>query len=90
MEGDVMPETDLYEKINSYSSQVSLRNATSQPHLNFAAQKGGCSRPNHGHTHLNSKVFRCCLNSNDYSLQTDICLLENASHFFMNVVYCCL
>ena len=29
------------------------------------AKRGGCSRPNHGHTHLNSKVFRCCLNSNN-------------------------
>ena len=55
----------MFDYIFRYSSQVSLRTATSQPHLNFAAQKGGCSRPNHGHTHLNSKVFRCCLNSNN-------------------------
>ena len=66
----------MSDYIFRYSSQVSLRTATSQPHLNFAAQKGGCSRPNHGHTHLNSKVFRCCLNSNSLS----------SIQFFLNLI----
>ena len=56
-----------------YSSQVTLRTATSQPHTKFCFAKGGCSHPHHVHTHLNSIVFRCWANCNKILLLLNIC-----------------